>query len=188
MRELLAITPQTVTNPVRFARILAVLALVLVLAGTATAAKDKPFGVIDSQRIVEEYDAAKDAQEQYERFIRDLEKEIADRERDLTRMMEDIESQKMLLGEAALQAKMEEFENERAEYLRFREQIEQRVEQEYTDKISPIMDQVKTIVERLGKEGGFGVIIDSAPLTVLYLDPDMDLTNDVLSALARGDD
>lgn len=179
---------QTVTSRSRLVGLLTTLTLVVVAAGTALAASDKPFGVIDSQRIVEEYDAARDAQEQYERFIRDLEKEIADRERELARMMEDIESQKMLLGEVALQAKMEEFETERAEYLRFREQIEQRVEQEYQDKINPIMNQVKTIVERLGKEGGFGVVIDSAPLTVLYLDPDMDLTNEVLSALARGDD
>ncbi len=67
-------------------------------------------------------------------------------------MAEEIESQKMLLGEDALATKVQEFEKKRAEYFQFREGIDQRAEQEYNAKISPILDQVKTIVERLGKE------------------------------------
>jgi Skp family chaperone for outer membrane proteins len=46
---------------------------------------------------------------------------------------------------------------------------------------------VKTVAERIGKESGFGIVIDSAAFTVLYIDPDVDLTNEVLAALARGD-
>jgi Skp family chaperone for outer membrane proteins len=83
---------------------------------------------------------------------------------------------------------MQEFEDEKSKYFQFREQIDQRAEQEYKDKIDPIIDQVKTIAERIGKEDGYGIIIDSAALTVLYLDPDVDLTNKVLAALARGDE
>ena len=49
-------------------------------------------------------------------------------------------------------------------------------------------NQIKTIVERIGKEKNYGVIIDSAALAVLYINADYDLTNDVLAALARGDD
>ena len=51
------------------------LILLSALGGVALA-DTKPFGVIDSQRIVTEYDAARDAQEQYAKFLRELEKEI----------------------------------------------------------------------------------------------------------------
>jgi len=165
-----------------------ILVSVAVLAPVHALAKDKPFGVVNSQRIVQEYDAARDAQEQYQKFLSDLEKEIADRERELQRLAEEIESQKMLLGEEALQQKMQEFEDQKADYFRFREQIDQRAEQEYEDKINPIIAQVKTIAERIGSEEGFGIVIDSAALTVLFIDPDVDLTNRVLAALARGED
>ena len=94
----------------------------------------------------------------------------------------------MLLGEDALATKMQAFEKKRAEYIEFREGIDQRAEAEYKSLISPILDQIKTIVERIGKEKNYGVIIDSAALAVLYIDSDYDLTNDVLAALARGDD
>lgn len=153
----------------------------------AAAAADKPLGVIDSQRIVEEYPAARDAQEQWQKYVRDLEREVTDKERTLQRLIEEIESQRMLLGEEALSAKLQDLEKQKADYFRFREQADQRVQQEYQDKIGPIIAQVKTVAERIGKESNFGIIIDSAAFTVLYLDPAVDLTNQVLAALARGD-
>lgn len=164
----------------------ALAAIGVVLPAAAGAADPRPFGVIDSQRIVEEYDAARDAQAQYEKFLRDLEKEVGEKERELQGMMEEIDSQKMLLSQEKLGQKTQQFESKRAEYLEFRKQIDQRAEAEYKAKIGPIIEQVRLIAERLGKEKGFGIILDTAPLTVLYLDGSVDLTNDVLQALAKG--
>jgi outer membrane protein len=162
-------------------------ALALLLPAAAAAA-DRPLGVIDSQRIADEYDAARDAQEQYQKFLRELELEVSDREKELTGMAEEIESQKMLLGEDALKTKIQDFERKRADYFQFREGIDQRAEQEYNAKMKPILDQIKTIVERIGKEKGYGLIIDSSGLGVVYIDSDFDLTDEVLTALARGDE
>ncbi len=168
----------------------AVLMLVLgaLTPGLALAADEKPLAVVDSQRIAEEYEAARDAQEQYQKFLRELELDVEDREKILTAMAEEIDSQKMLLGADALATKMQAFEQKRAEYFQFRETIDQRAEAEYKAKISPILDQIKLIVERIGKEENYGLIVDSAALAVLYINPDYDLTNQVLAALARGDD
>ena len=41
-------------------------------------------------------------------------------------------------------------------------------------------------MDRIGKEEDYGLIVDSAALTVLYMDADYDLTDEVLAALARG--
>lgn len=160
---------------------------VLLLAGAAGAAELKPLAIIDSQRIAEEYEAARDAQEQYQKFIRELEREVGTKEKALTALMEEIESQKLLLGQDALATKTQQFEKQRAEYFQFRESIDQRAESEYKTRIQPILDQVKTIVERLGKERNYGLIIDSAAVSVLYVNPEFDLTNDVLQALVRGE-
>ena len=45
---------------------------------------------------------------------------------------------------------------------------------------------MKTIVERIGKEEGYGLIVDSAALAVLYIDPDFDLTDEVLAGPGPG--
>ncbi len=73
-------------------------------------------------------------------------------------------------------------------YFQFREGIDARAETEYNAKISPILDQVRTIVERIGKEKDYGLIVDSSTLSVMFKNDDYDLTNEVLTALARGED
>ncbi|MBK6732564.1 MAG: OmpH family outer membrane protein [bacterium] len=166
---------------------LALVAGFLLAATVAQAADPRPLAIIDSQRIAEEYEAARDAQEQYQKFIKELEREVADKEKALTALMEEIDSQKLLLGQEALATKTQQFERQRAEYFQFRETIDQRAEAEYKTRIQPILDQVKTIVERLGKERNYGLILDSAAVSVLYVNPEFDLTNDVLQALVRGD-
>ncbi|MBK7187893.1 MAG: OmpH family outer membrane protein [bacterium] len=166
---------------------LALVAGFLLAATVAQAAEPRPLAIIDSQRIAEEYEAARDAQEQYQKFIKELEREVADKEKALTALMEEIDSQKLLLGQEALATKTQQFERQRAEYFQFRETIDQRAEAEYKTRIQPILDQVKTIVERLGKERNYGLILDSAAVSVLYVNPEFDLTNDVLQALVRGD-
>lgn len=166
---------------------LALVTIALLTAAIAGAAELRPLAIIDSQRIAEEYEAARDAQEQYQKFIKELEREVADKEKALTALMEEIDSQKLLLGQDALATKTQHFERQRAEYFQFRESIDQRAEAEYKTRIQPILDQVKTIVERLGKERNYGLILDSAAVSVLYVNPEFDLTNDVLQALVRGD-
>lgn len=185
MRLLNSLTPRTMLIVAG----LAVVTLAALAAPVAARAEDfKPIAIVDSQRIATEYEAARDAQEQYEKFLEELKREVEDKETELADMVEEIESQKMLLGEDALAAKMQAFEKKRAEYFQFRDGIDARAEAEYTSKISPILDQVKTIVERLGKEKKFGMIVDSAALGVLYVEPDFDLTDEVLIALAKGED
>jgi len=164
------------------------LGLAVLAPVTAQAEDYKPLGIVDSQRIAQEYEAARDAQEQYEKFLEDLKREIEDKETELAQLADEIDSQKMLLGEEALATKMQAFEKKRADYFTFREGIDARAETEYTSKIKPILDQVTTIVERLGKEKKFGLILDSAALGVLFLEPDFDLTDDVLLALAKGEE
>ncbi|MBU0741680.1 OmpH family outer membrane protein [bacterium] len=164
----------------------ALAALLGLVPAAALAADVKPLGVIDSERIVQEYGAAKDAQTQYQKFLQDLERDITDREKELQRLAEEIESQRMLLGEDALGQKMQDFEDRKSDYFTFRESLETKAENEYKVKIQPIIDQVKLIAERVGKEEGFGIIIDTAALTTVYIDPEVDLTDRILSALVRG--
>lgn len=174
-------------NRIRQSHRIALLAVtVLLAAAPAALAADKAFAVIDSERIVEEYPAAKDAQEQYQRFLQEKELEVTERERELQAMAENIESQKMLLGADALRLKVDEFERAKSDYFNFRQQLDTQAENEYQAKIQPIIDQVKLIVERIGKEEGYGLIVDTASLTTVYLDPDVDLTDRVLQALVRG--
>ncbi len=167
--------------------LLAVLPVVLLLgAGSAGAGDIKPIGVIDSQRIVQEYGAARDAQEQYQKFVQDLQQQIAEKEKEIQLKMEELDSQRMLLGEDALRTKTEELDRLKTEYFDLRQQADTKAENEFKTRIQPIIDQVKLIAERIGKEEGFGLIVDASSMTTVYIDPDIDLTDKILEALVKG--
>jgi len=173
----------------RFARLSVPLVLalgVLMIAPQPVRGESKPIALIDSQRLAKEYGAARDASEAHKKFVQDLEREMETKEKTLQRFLEDLDSQKMLLGEAALQQKQLEFQKMRDEYYSFQQQAEEKVALDYKTRIGPILDQVRTIAERLGKEEGFALILDSASLTTIYIDSSVDLTDKVLASLVSG--
>jgi len=163
-----------------------VLTAVLMALPALARAEAKPIGLIDSKRIAKEYGAARDAQEQVQRFMQDLEKQVAAKERDLQRTQDELESQKLLLGEQAFAAKQADFEKMKEEYFTFRQQMEQKVDDEYKARIQPVIDQIRTIAERLAKEEGYALILDAEGMTIVYKDSSIDLTDKVLAALVSG--
>ena len=167
---------------------LAAIMLVAALLPGLAAAADKGIAVVNTLRIREEYQAFKDAEQQVEEVYDELKKELDEKSRALAIMYENYESQKMLLTPQANEAKVQELEQQKADLNRLQQQSTQRLEQATREHIGPIEDQILTIAERIAKEEGYALIIDVSAMAVLYLDPDVDLTDKVLAALARGDD
>ncbi len=159
----------------------------LVAATAAHAVDMRPMAIINSARIAQEFPAMKDAQEQYQKFVQGLERELSVKEKALSTAAEEIESQRLLLGKDALATKMQAFEKLKADYFQFQESANQRADAEEKTRLQPIADQVRNIVERLSKERNLGLVIDSAGLSVVYVDAQLDLTNEVLQALVRGE-
>jgi outer membrane protein len=168
-------------------------ALVIVLVAAAAlpglaGAADKAIAVVNTLRIRDEYQAFKDAEQQVEEVYDDLKKELDEKSRALAIAYENYESQKMLLTPQANEAKVQELEQEKADLNRLQQQSTQRLEQATREHIGPIEDQILTIAERIAKEDDYALVIDVSAMTVLYVDPDVDITDQVLAALARGDD
>lgn len=164
-----------------------VLAAAALLPGLAGAA-EKAIAVVNTLRIREEYQAFKDAEQQVEEVYDDLRKELDEKSRALAIAYENYESQKMLLTPQANEAKVQELEQQKSDLNRLQQQSTQRLEQATREHIGPIEDQILTIAERIAKEDDYALIIDVAAMAVLYVDSDVDITDQVLAALARGDD
>jgi len=173
-------------------RTLPVAALVLLVTVVAVwpqaaQADDKNvIGVFNSARIFEEYDAARDAREQMVKYEMELYREYQEKERALMSKGEEIESQRMLLGEDKLREKQQEYNDLLTEYKQFQEDVDSQLEQKRREVMGPIEDQVKMILERLGKEEKFDIIIDISAVVVVYLDDKIDVTDQVLESLLRG--
>jgi outer membrane protein len=168
----------------------AFVAALLLTAGAGGAFADEvKIGVIDSQRIFREYQEAKDAETIFQGEMQQWQDEIEAMEREILSKREKIRSQQLLLSQDKLdelQGELEqlsmEYERKRSEILDPTNGLAVRRNQELSQ---PINDQITLVVERLGAEGGFDLIVDSATINVVFMSPDIDLTDKVLVELDK---
>ncbi len=179
----------------RTAGIVVLAAALLLLAGPFAApahAADKgvKLGIIDSQRIFREYQEAKDAEAVFQEEMKQWQDELQGMEREILSMREKIRSQQLLLSQEKLdelqkqlEQKSQEYDRRRAEILDPNSGLAVKRNQELSQ---PINDQITTVVERLGAEGGYDLILDTATVNVVYQSSKVDLTDQVLAELQKG--
>lgn len=184
---------QSVPNPGRVIRrsLAAVLLAVLVAApGVGRAQEGAKIGVIDSQRIFSEYQEARDADAVFQEEMRAWQQEIGELERELMDLQEQIRTQAPLRSKESLDALQSEYEQKLAAYEQRKQEIldpeQGQAVTRNAELSAPINEQITTVVERLGAEGDFDIIIDRATINVVYMSEGIDLTERVLEELEQG--
>lgn len=166
------------------------LALTLLGAAVPAVAAQK-IGVVDSQRIFAEYDKAREAENVFQDEMRSWAAELEVMESSLVKLQERIRSQSLLLSKEKLDEMQIELERSRVAYEARREEIldpqSGLAVARNEELVRPINDQVSTIVERLGAEGDYSIILDIATVNAFYVDKSIDLTDQILAGLASGE-
>ena len=163
---------------------------VLALSGSASAdEKNLKIGTIDSQRIFREYQEAKDAEAVFQDEMKQWQSDLEGMEREILSLREKIRSQQLLLSQDKLDElqnqldqKSQAYDQKRSEILDPTNGLAVKRNQELSQ---PINDQITTVVERLGAEGGYDLILDTATVNIVYQNKDLDLTDKVLQELEQ---
>ena len=158
--------------------------------GVAVADTPTRIGVIDSQRIFSEYQEAKDAEAIFQQEMQVWQKELEDKERTIVAKEEQIRSQSLLLSKEKLDELQREHETLLAAYNKSKADILDpktgKAVMRNQELSRPINEQISKVVEQLGAEGKFALIIDLATTNAVYLAEGIDLTDSVLAELAKG--
>jgi outer membrane protein len=155
--------------------------------GTAKAADELKLGFIDSARIFQEYEGAKDAQQILERESREWEEKAEGLKADFTAAAEELESQRLMLSEDRLKERETKVKNLQQQYEDYVSSIwgtDGRVAQRNEELTKPIIDKVNEILHKICTEEGYSLVLDAAGGTIVYGLPALDLTDRVLEALA----
>ncbi len=163
---------------------------VLAFSGPARAAeKNLKIGTIDSQRIFREYQEAKDAEAVFQDEMKQWQSDLEGMEREILSLREKIRSQQLLLSQdkldelqSQLEQKSQAYDQKRSEILDPTNGLAVKRNQELSQ---PINDQITTVVERLGAEGGYDLILDTSTVNIVYQNKDLDLTDKVLQELEQ---
>ena len=169
---------------VRRATVLAV-ALVLVPAGARAA--DVRVGYIDSARIFQEYQVAKDAQQRFDRQVQGWRDEASEKEKNVAALRAELKDQSPILSSAKRQEKEDALQKAVNEYEGFIQDVwgpQGRAAQENERATREIVDQIRKAVEKVANDKGMELVLDSATGSIIYADRTLDLTGDVLTELS----
>ena len=171
----------------RFQRILWALALVTMTVGLAAAEGSGKIGLVDSQRIFAEYQDAIDAEAIFQQEMEVWQKELGDLELVIRQKEEQIRSQSLLLSKD----KLDELQTEVQRLIGDYESAKAAIVDPTSGKAvvrnqelsAPINEQINLVVEQIGTEDGFDIIIDVATVNVVFAAEGINITDRVLAEL-----
>jgi outer membrane protein len=164
-----------------------VLAVAMALAPVAAGAADIRVGYIDSARIFQEYQVAKDAQQRFDRQVQGWRDEASEKEKNVTALRAELKDQSPILSSAKRQEKEDALQKAVNDYEGFIQDVwgpQGRASQENERATREIVDQIRKAVEKVANDKGMELVLDSAGGSIIYADRTLDLTGDVLSELA----
>lgn len=174
-------------SPARaLAVVLVAMALALPAVARAASPSDLRIGYIDSGRIFEQYNVAKETQERFDRRVQGWKDEAAEKEKAVQTLRNEVRDQSPILSSAKRQEKEEQLQRAIADYERFIQEIwgpQGKATQENQQATDEIVTQIRQVVEKLAADKGLYLVLDSASGFLIFADRSLDLTAEVVTEL-----
>ncbi len=164
-------------------KIIALLALVFTLG----AVQAQRYAVIDSKYILEKMPEYKEAQGKLDQFSQLWQQEIDAKQAALDKMYKDYDAEQIMLPDALKKKREDELYNKEKEMRDLQKRrfgFEGDLFKKRQELIKPIQDKVYTAIQKLAVEKSYDFILDkSEGITVIFADPKLDRSEDVLRIL-----
>lgn len=135
---------------------------------------------IDSQRILTDSVAGKEAYNQLEKLKNDRQKEIDKIQQTLKSIGEDISVKGPMMKEAAKMELQTKYENELKNYNRTIKDAQEELRRKELTLVKPISDEVNKIIDEYGKQNSIDIILDKRDPGMIYTSDRLDITNAIL--------
>jgi outer membrane protein len=122
------------------------------------------------------------AREQLEREKATMQKEMDSKRVELEKLREEIEKKGALLTPDARRERQEQFERKRRDAARLADDFQKELERKESVLLQKVLQEVSGIIERVGKERNYYLIVEKRGAGVVYAAPDADLTDEVIRA------
>lgn len=154
-----------------------VLAMGLVAAPTSA---DLKLGFVDLQKVLQTVDAGKKAKAQLEKEVTAKRTELEKKQKQLQSEAEQLEKRAAILNDAAKLEKQGELQKKFQEFQKTAMESQMALQQRERDLTNPILEQIRSVVEAVGKEKAFQLILEKNEGAVLYAANGADLTDEVI--------
>jgi outer membrane protein len=151
-------------------------------AAATTPASSVRIAYIDVQRVLARSSAGVAAREQLEREKSVMQKEMDGKRQELEKLRDELEKKGPLMTADARREKQETFERKRRDAARMMDDFQKELEKKEQTLLQRVLQDLSGVIEKVGKDKGYYMIVEKRGASVLYASPDADLTDDVINA------
>jgi len=170
----------------RYAAVICALALIAGPSIRPARAADSRIGYIDSARIFQEYEAAKEAQSRFDRQVTGWRDEAAEKQKAVEQLRAEVRDQSPILSSLKRQEKEEALQRSISEYERFIQDVwgpSGRAVQENERATGEVVAQIRSAVEKIASDRNLDLVLDAASGYLIYANKSLDLTATVIEEL-----
>jgi outer membrane protein len=146
-------------------------------------------GYIDSQKILEKYKEAQDAQKQLQDLNRRWEEEAKNMQQELQTKLEELESQALLLSDERKKEKETELQNLNIRLNQFQQEkwgAQGEVFAKRAELMQPVINKINDVIKKIGTDDKYDYIFDVVNGNILHVSASQpDLTDRVLEELNK---
>jgi outer membrane protein len=144
------------------------------------ASDDALIGYVNIQRAIVEVEEGKRAKEKLKATFDVKQKALSDKESELKKMKDAIEKESVVKDDAATRQKKAEFQTKLLELQQVFMKEQQELQAEEAKALSGITEKMKKVIQEIGEQGGYTLILEIQDSRLLFAKPHLDLTNEVI--------
>jgi outer membrane protein len=163
-------------------RLAALTAVALVCLAAGPALAEVKLGVVDIQRALNESEAGKKAKAQLSQRVEKMQGDLKVKKEQLEKMEADLQKQAAVLTGEAKRDKDKEFDRRKRDYSDLVRDYQEELSQAELTATQPILKEMEGLIEKLGREQGYTVILESKMGGVIFSAQGIDLTEAVIKA------
>lgn len=158
--------------------ILATLLLVCLGAGAAWA--ETKIGVVDVQRALNESEAGKKAKENLNKRVEKMQTDLKAKKDALDKIEADFKKQSAVLSGDAKRDKEKEFDRKKRDFADTVRDYQEEINQAELTATQPIVKDLEQLIEKLGKDQGYTVILEQKMSGTIYTAKGVDITEQII--------
>jgi outer membrane protein len=160
---------------------------VCLLFSLAFTAEAQRYAIVDTKYILDKVPDYKNAQKQLDQISEEWQKEIDQKQAELDRMYRNFEAEQVMLSDELKKKREDELfmrEKEVRDLQRKRFGFEGDLFKKRQELVKPIQDKVYTAIQKIAVNRQYDFILDkSEGITVIFADPKLDRSEDVLKEI-----
>ena len=151
-----------------------------VFAADAPAAPGFKLGYVDVQKTMATVEAGKNAKAALEKELAAKRANLEKQQAELQKEVEQFEKKAAILNDAAKAQKQQEIQKKYQEFQKEMQESQMDLQKREREAFKPLLDELRAVVEGLGKEIGLTLVVEKNDGSVLYAASGEDITDAVI--------